>query len=339
MTRAIYATLAAVVMACCSVSAYAADELAVYVFKDGNAGAGLTAILDGQVEKTIGEDGSTRFDLGPGAHIIGILDGEELVYSIKFDSVVGQYADATINLAFGQAPRGNVQTYFGNESPADRARAPTGGLLGRVSDGSTDEPVMDARIYVEGTNYETKTDPFGNYVFTLPRGIYDIRIEAAGYGTQTIENVRVISDIQTGASFKINRPSAIDRSELSIAAPSIEEVFVVAKYKPTALGEDERYSSGVVDTLGIGELQRFGGSDITQSVIRVPSVTVRDGRFVFIRGLGGRYITTTLNGALLPSTDPTKRTVPLDLFPTNFVSQIDVKEVFPGEHSRREYRR
>ena len=99
--------------------------------------------------------------------------------------------------------------------------------------------------------------------------------------------------------------------------------------------ESERYSSNVIDTMGIEQLARFGDSDISAAVIRIPSVTIQDDRFIFIRGMGGRYITTNLNGANLPSTNPSKRSVPLDLFPSNLVEQLDVKKTFvasmPGE--------
>ena len=51
--------------------------------------------------------------------------------------------------------------------------------------------------------------------------------------------------------------------------------------------------------------------------------------------MGGRYVSSTLNNATMPSTNPSKRTVPLDLFPSNFVSQLDIKKTFlpsmPGE--------
>ena len=334
MNRVIFRLFFIMLVMLSGATAYAADELAVYVFKDRNAGTGLTVALDGDIEKAISDDGSVYFDLAAGAHILGVFDRRKLVYSVKFDSVPGQLADAVINLVTFEDSQGSVQTYLPTETPGERAGAPTGGLLGRVTDVNTGEPVPNARISIQGTNFSTTSNASGDYSLTLPRGVYTLAIDAEDYGSQNIAGIRVVTNIDIGQSFRIKLPDSA-ATMLSPTGAEIEEVFVIAKYKPTALGEDERYSAGLVDTLGIGELARFGGSDISQSVIRIPSVTVKDGRFVFIRGLGGRYITTTLNGALLPSTDPAKRTVPLDLFPTNFVSQLDVKKQFiasmPGE--------
>ena len=49
---------------------------------------------------------------------------------------------------------------------------------------------------------------------------------------------------------------------------------------------------------------------------RVTGVSVVDGQYVFVRGLGERYSNTQLNGAIIPTTEPDKKVVPLDLFPS-----------------------
>jgi len=330
MKRAPGSTFVGLFIGIVAMNAFASDELAVYVFENGNAAAGLSARLDGGPAKTIADDGSVFFDLGAGAHGIAVLRQDEVLYNFRFDSAQGQYADVMIDIAARDESRATIETYFSNEAPALRALAVPGAIFGRItSDGL---PVAGAAITAAGTNGATTTDAGGNYRLELPRGIYALEIRDAELGQREIPNVRVVANVERGASFSIS-PSAPGGA--TAAAPKIEEMVVISRAKPIDYGESERYSVTVVDTLDAGELARFGGSDIAQSIIRIPSVTVKDGRFVFIRGLGGRYITTQLNGATLPSTDPSKRTVPLDLFPTNFVSQLDVKKTFiasmPGE--------
>ncbi|MER3329268.1 MAG: hypothetical protein RIF34_06785, partial [Candidatus Kapaibacterium sp.] len=46
------------------------------------------------------------------------------------------------------------------------------------------------------------------------------------------------------------------------------------------------------------------------------------GKHVFIRGLGDRYSNTQLNGTTLPSSDPDKKSVHLDLFPSGMIENI-----------------
>ena len=101
---------------------------------------------------------------------------------------------------------------------------------------------------------------------------------------------------------------------MQVGVPVLEEVFVVASFDPAGLELSKRDTANIVDTIGVELLTRFSDSDVAASVVRVPGISVQDDKYVFIRGLGGRHVSATLNNATMPSTNPTKRTVPLDLF-------------------------
>jgi hypothetical protein len=64
---------------------------------------------------------------------------------------------------------------------------------------------------------------------------------------------------------------------------------------------------------------------------------VQDGKYVFVRGLGERYTTTTLNGSRIPSPEPERKVVPLDLFPSQLLEGITTSKTFtpeqPGDFS------
>ena len=66
-------------------------------------------------------------------------------------------------------------------------------------------------------------------------------------------------------------------------------------------------------------------------------VTVQDGKYVFVRGLGERYTTTSLNGARIPSPEPERKVVPFDLFPSELLEGITTSKTFtpdqPGDFS------
>jgi outer membrane receptor protein involved in Fe transport len=67
----------------------------------------------------------------------------------------------------------------------------------------------------------------------------------------------------------------------------------------------------------------------------VTGLTIEDGKYVIIRGQPSRYSFTTWNRSPLPSPDPIKRIVPLDLFPTGTLSSLEVQKSYsadkPGE--------
>lgn len=315
-----------------SLMVVAEDELVVYVIKDGAVYDGATIVLDGDESIRIEGNGIVEFDLTSGGHSLQVLDGQEVIHAFRFDSANGQLVDVTAVLDSESAPKVSVENYFVNESAIDRANATEGGVSGQVYFGNS--LAVDAEVEIAGV--QGRTDSNGRFNIEAPRGVYDVVVTKNG-STELIEDVRVVSNVIKPVG--VVRLKNLNQSELSnrisIDAPVIEEVTVTASFNPNAFGESEQYASGIVNTMGTEELARFGGSDVAASVGRIPSVTVQDSKYLFIRGLGGRYITTTLNGSAMPSTDPNRRTVPLDLFPTNMVEQLDVKKTFlaemPGE--------
>jgi len=91
----------------------------------------------------------------------------------------------------------------------------------------------------------------------------------------------------------------------------------------------------VVSVLSSADIQRTGEGDIAGALGRVTGLSVVGNGYVFVRGLGDRYSLALLNGSPLPSPEPLKRVVPLDLFPTNVVSSSLVQKSYsvnyPGE--------
>ena len=97
----------------------------------------------------------------------------------------------------------------------------------------------------------------------------------------------------------------------------------------------ERMSVSVDDTLSIEQISRAGDADAAVALRRVTGLTLVNSRFIYVRGLGERYSSVLLNGAQIPSPDPTRRVIPLDLFPTDVLEGVVVQKSYtpdmPGE--------
>ena len=301
--------------------ALAFDELVIHVLRDGVAGKGLTVKLDGEHEKVIGEEGAVYFDMAAGAHSVQLLENGNQLHSFRFNAANNQYTDISVVLG-EEKPEVAIESYFRMETPVERAKAPRGVLEGKIT--ALGMPAPGATIEALGTGISVQADDTGDYRLALPRGIYQFQIRHPGHGSRDLSDVRLVANVARSVNFSFAQDAGV-----------MEEVVVLGAYRPEGLELVERDTTNVVDTLGIEDLARFGDTDVAAAVVRLPSVTVQDDRFVFIRGLGGRYITTTLNGSTLPGTDPSRRTVPLDLFPSNIVSQLDINKTFvspmPGE--------
>src|SRR6185369_804812 len=124
------------------------------------------------------------------------------------------------------------------------------------------------------------------------------------------------------------------------AAAGMDVVEVVAQANKAAEAtqlQRRRKSSVVSDTVSAEVIKKSPDSDAGEVVQRVPAVTVKDDKFIFVRGLGERYSSALLNGSRLPSTDPEKRVVPLDLFPADFLESLSIIKTYtpdlPGDFS------
>lgn len=124
-------------------------------------------------------------------------------------------------------------------------------------------------------------------------------------------------------------------------SPPAEELSGVTVHGRYEAGDrtlylDERRASPVVtEAIGAQQIARTGDSDVATTLRRVTGLSLVDGRYVYVRGLGERYSSVLLNGAPIPSPDYTRRVVPLDLFPTELLDGVLVQKSYspdmPGE--------
>jgi outer membrane receptor protein involved in Fe transport len=112
---------------------------------------------------------------------------------------------------------------------------------------------------------------------------------------------------------------------------AIEEVVTKGtrlKGTATAVIEERKNQAFVVDILGADQISRTGDSDAASALRRVTGLTLVDGKFIYVRGLGERYSSTSLNSAAVPSPDPTRNVIPLDLFPADIIESLSVQKSY-----------
>ncbi|HKX22745.1 MAG TPA: TonB-dependent receptor [Rhizorhapis sp.] len=123
------------------------------------------------------------------------------------------------------------------------------------------------------------------------------------------------------------------QEEVDVSAPGGEvgSIVVVGKYIP----EPVRATPQVVSVLTNADIARTGEGDIAGALQRVTGLSVVGGGYVYVRGLGDRYSLALLNGSPLPSPEPLKRVVPLDIFPSSIIASAVVQKSYspnyPGE--------
>lgn len=144
---------------------------------------------------------------------------------------------------------------------------------------------------------------------------------------------------QFSKKFCLSTLSAAILCSLSVSAHAaeaedeavLEEVVVSAsrlKGTATAVLEERKQQAFVADIMGAEQISRSGDSDAASALRRVTGLTLVDGKFIYVRGLGERYSSTQLNGAAVPSPDPTRSVIPLDLFPSGIIESLSVQKSY-----------
>lgn len=125
---------------------------------------------------------------------------------------------------------------------------------------------------------------------------------------------------------------AADESEAATTTDtSIEEVVTTGtrlQGSAAAVVDERKNQAFVADILGSEQLARTGDSDAASALRRVTGLTLVDGKYVYVRGLGERYSSARLNGASIPSPDLTRNVIPLDIIPSTIIESLAVQKVF-----------
>lgn len=113
----------------------------------------------------------------------------------------------------------------------------------------------------------------------------------------------------------------------------IEEVVVTGRLQSTAgdIVAERMQRETVTDILGADQISRVGDSTVAAALRRVPGLTLVDGKYVYVRGLGERYSSTTLNQAIVPSPDLSRSVLPLDIFPASLVESVAVQKSYSAD--------
>ncbi|HQU58418.1 MAG TPA: carboxypeptidase-like regulatory domain-containing protein, partial [Saprospiraceae bacterium] len=206
--------------------------------------------------------------------------------------------------------------------------AETGIIRGKVIEASTGLEVIGGTVQVDGAAVGTITDIDGSFSLKLEPGNYSLVFSYVGFAAKRMEGVEV----------KAGDVTVLGDILLEEASITIDEVVVAAKKIQTseaAMQTLQRKSIKTLDAISSQAFSLRGDNDAASAVRRVPGVSVQDGKYVYIRGLGDRYSKTTLNGANIPGLDPDRNTVQMDLFPTNLLDNIVIYKNFtpdlPGD--------
>ncbi len=207
----------------------------------------------------------------------------------------------------------------GNLSAQENAK-----LIGKVTDKDSGEELIGASVVIVGTTIGVKTNIDGEFSLNVKPGKVDLRVSYVGYQTRTVKGIEV----------KAGQANRVD-IQLKAEAAQAEEIVVQAEISnatESALLTQQRKSLAVQDGISAELIKKTPDSDAGEAAKRITGVSLVGGKYVFVRGLGERYSSTQLNGVTIPSPEPEKKVVPLDIIPANLIENIiTVKTFLPDQ--------
>ena len=217
-----------------------------------------------------------------------------------------------------------LPAFAGAQAPA------TGRIVGRILDAASGAGLTDAGVQVVGTTTGTMSGVDGRFTLAnVPAGTVTLVVRRIGYAPKTV----------TGLYLEAGKTLQQDVS-LTQASVQLTAQVVTAESERGSVNsalDTQKNSVNVVSSITSEQIAKSPDGDAAQAVGRVSGVSVQDGKYVFVRGLGDRYTQTSLNGSRIPSPEPEKKVVPLDLFPTGLLQTITTVKTFtpdqPGDFS------
>ncbi len=197
-----------------------------------------------------------------------------------------------------------------------------GTLKGLLTDKEmNNDPLPFANVFIKGTTIGSTTDFDGNYSFKVPEGNHTVIFSFLGY--KSIEKAFII---KAGETVVLNQ---VMSAEEGVALDDIIITATTSKEKESALLIEQKKAVIIKESIGAQRLSKIGVSDAANATTKISGVTKSEGSGnIYIRGLGDRYLSTTMNGLPVPSDDVENKNINLNLFSTNIIKNVGISKTY-----------
>jgi len=201
---------------------------------------------------------------------------------------------------------------------------PRTGIYGRVIDAGRGEPLYDQVPVFYGANDKVFTTADGFFAISVGPGSYDLGVTFPGFKNANVPGVRVRRGQVTEVVVRLE--ADLDTDEGPVIEIRGERGTVARRI------QQRREAASASDGFTAEEIKQSGDSDVGSAARRVVGATVDREGYLYVRGLGGRYVNTMVNDSPFPSTNPDNPSVRLTLFPTNILSGISIFKTYNAEY-------
>ncbi|MEI6853577.1 MAG: carboxypeptidase-like regulatory domain-containing protein, partial [Bacteroidota bacterium] len=199
-------------------------------------------------------------------------------------------------------------------------------LRGTISD-KNGETLIGAAVYPKSK--------MSSGVTTDLNGDYSLKISDSG---TVIIVVSYISYNTMEDTIHVTKGVLIKNYILESSIKLIGGVVVTAKATKNNDAQLERMkilSSSTLDYISAETIKKTGDASVASAVARVSGVSTTSSGLITVRGVGDRYVKTTINGSRVPTLDPFTNNLKLDIIPSSLVDNIVISKTarpdLPGD--------
>jgi hypothetical protein len=189
------------------------------------------------------------------------------------------------------------------------------GVTGVISDGK--ETLPGATISVLETQQVVTSGNDGTYTIYIKPGDYTLEFRFVGYKTTT-------KRVTIGPNQMVKIPVALGTEQKMLGAVNVTATRKATS--PKALLQLRRQSANIQDAIGAEQIDKSASITTAQALQRVTGVTVKDGKYITVRGLSDRNVVVQLNGSRLAGADASRSSVAVDLIPAQLLENIIVEK-------------
>jgi TonB-dependent receptor len=211
------------------------------------------------------------------------------------------------------------------------AQAQKAKFIGKVTN-TKNEALIGVTVSLKGDRAEsTKTDVEGRFTFSIDiNKEYTLVASYVGYKENSI-TVKA-----TTAGEEVPTDLLLEESNKNL------KDVVVSTNRGTNKGATDnaliafqKNTNTVASVISAESIKRSPDRNTAEILKRTPGASIQEGKYIIVRGLADRYNQAMLNGILLTSTEPDRKTFSFDLFPSQIIDNIIINKAFvpelPGE--------
>ncbi len=203
------------------------------------------------------------------------------------------------------------------------------GLISGKVLNAQNSPVSGASVQVQGINGGAVSDIDGNYKISLPANFKSVTLVFTAVGYQKKE----VSEIVFNGSLLENVDVVMEESSGDNLAEVVVQATSRRRESTNAMIQFQKNTNAVAQVVSAEAIKRSPDRNTGEVLKRTPGASVQEGKFLIVRGLADRYNQAMLNGVLLSSTEPDRKTFSFDIFPSNMIDNIIINKTFVPELS------